>query len=168
VLKAKQGEQGAESWAREFTAAHPAAHIHVIDQPLDTIGVTSLIAACDCFVSLHRSEGFGRGLGEAMALGRLALGTNWSGNTDFLNASNGLPVNFALKKLAKDEYPHWQGQHWAEPDLDHAEALISHALQNPTQSRQLAHAAQSAIRQTHGNRAIALNILARLRHLVTK
>ena len=46
----------------------------------------SLINACDCFVSLHRSEGFGRGLGEAMALGRLALGTGWSGNVDFMTA----------------------------------------------------------------------------------
>ena len=166
VLKAKQGEQGAETWARDFVAAHPGAQIHVIDQPLDTTGVISLIAACDCFVSLHRSEGFGRGLGEAMAMGRLALGTNWSGNTDFLTTSNGLPVDFALKRLTKDQYPHWQGQQWAEPDLDHAEALISQAIQDPGHTRKLTRAAQSSIRQTHGNRAIGLQILTRLESLV--
>eukprot|EP01037_Dinobryon_pediforme_P001520 gene1520-1543_t len=120
VLKVKQGEFAAEDWA----VSHKTAGIHVIDQPLDTIGVSSLIAACDCFVSLHRSEGFGRGLGEAMAAGRLALGTNWSGNTDFLTDANGLPVSHTLIKLGKDQYPHWKGQHWAEPDLDHAVAQI--------------------------------------------
>ena len=168
VLKAKQGEQGAQAWAQDFIAARPEANIHIIDQPLDTVGVTSLIAACDCFVSLHRSEGFGRGLGEAMALGRLALGTNWSGNTDFLTPENGLPVNFSLKKVKKDQYPYWQNQIWAEPDLDHAEALITHAIENPVHTRQLTQTAQSQIRQSHGNRAIGLQIQTRLDSLASK
>ncbi len=77
VLKVKNGEQSAAAWAAELRGASGTAdpHLLVIDSPLDTLGVRSLINACDCFVSLHRAEGFGRGLGEAMALGRLALGT---------------------------------------------------------------------------------------------
>ena len=71
-------------------------------------------------MSLHRAEGFGRGLGEAMALGRLALGTGWSGNVDFMTEKNSLLVRHRMVKLKRDEYPHWQGQSWAEPDLDHA------------------------------------------------
>jgi hypothetical protein len=74
VLKAKEGEKGAETWAERWIAEHGAAgQVHVIARPLDTLSVRSLIAACDCFVSLHRAEGFGRGLGEAMALSRHPL-----------------------------------------------------------------------------------------------
>lgn len=162
VLKAKHGETGAATWAKEFAATHANAPIHIIDQPLDTIGVTSLISACDVLISLHRSEGFGRGLGEAMAAGRLALGTDWSGNTDFLDDSNGLPVRYSLVPLAKDAYPHWENQHWAEPDLAHAEAQITKMIENPDLARALAKTAQHVIRQSHGNRATGLKLLARL------
>lgn len=162
VLKAKHGETGAETWARDFAQAHASVPMHIIDQPLDTIGVTSLISACDVLVSLHRSEGFGRGLGEAMAAGRLALGTNWSGNTDFLTEANGLPVDYRLVRLAKDAYPHWQNQSWAEPDLADAEAQVTRMIDNPNDARARARMAQHSIRQTHGHRATGLKILARL------
>ena len=89
VLKAKNGESGAEAWAAELK---PDAQLKIIATPLDSFEVKSLINACDCFVSLHRAEGFGRGLGEAMALGRLAMGTGWSGNVDFMTAENSLLV----------------------------------------------------------------------------
>ena len=111
VLKVKQGERGAEDWAREFDYD---PQIRVIATPLDSLGVRSLMVACDCFVSLHRSEGFGRGLGEAMALGRLAMGTAWSGNLDFMTETNSLLVRQEQVALQEDEYPHWQGQSWAE------------------------------------------------------
>ncbi len=162
VLKAKHGETDAQAWARDFAKANANGPVHIIDQPLDSIGVTSLIAACDVLVSLHRSEGFGRGLGEAMAAGRLALGTNWSGNTDFLTDTNGLPVKYKLIPVARDAYPHWQKQSWAEPDLGHAEAQVTKMINNPNAAKSRARAAQHTIRQTHGNRATGLKILSRL------
>ena len=167
VLKAKQGERGAEAWAREWSATHGVAgRVQVIATPLDTLGVRSLIAACDCFVSLHRAEGFGRGLGEAMALGRLAMGTDWSGNTDFLNSSNGLAVRSDLVALKDGDYPHWQGQSWAEPDVDHAYALLAPILKNPALGRAIARKGQSDVMLSHGNRAVGLRMLDRLEQLV--
>lgn len=169
VLKAKEGERGAEAWAREWTARHKAAgQLLVIDRPLDTLGVRSLIAACDCFVSLHRAEGFGRGLGEAMALGRLAMGTDWSGNVDFLNAGNGLAVDHAMVALKEGDYPHWQGQSWAEPDVAHAQALLTPILADPTRGRALALKGQAEVIASHGNRAVALRMLERLEALLTQ
>lgn len=168
VLKAKEGERGAETWAKDWAAAHGAAgRIHVLATPLDTLGVRSLIACCDVFVSLHRAEGFGRGLGEAMALGRLALGTNWSGNTDFLNAGNGLPVRHGMTKLREGDYPHWQGQSWAEPDVDHAFALLAPILKDPTHGRTLALKGQADAIHSHGNRAVGLRIVDRLEAIIT-
>jgi len=165
VLKVKNGERGAEEWAAELEAD---PQIKVISTPLDTLGVKSLINACDCFVSLHRSEGFGRGLGEAMALGKLVLGTNWSGNADFMTADNSLPVKHELVKLRRDEYPFWRGQSWAEPDVAHAVELMRPILDDPTRGRAIALRGQADVLRTHGNRAVGLRILARLQQLAAE
>jgi glycosyltransferase involved in cell wall biosynthesis len=163
VLKAKEGERGAEAWARDWATKHGATgQILLLDRPLDTLGVRSLIQCCDCFVSLHRAEGFGRGLGEAMALGRLALGTDWSGNTDFLNPRTGLAVAHSMVALKDGDYPHWQGQSWAEPDVNDAYRLLAPLLGDPTRGRALARSGQAAVLFSHGNRAVGLRMLERL------
>ena len=48
------------------------------------------------------------------------MGTGWSGNVDFMTPANSLFVDYELVKLKRDDYPHWQGQSWAEPKLEHA------------------------------------------------
>ena len=159
VLKVKNGEAGAADWARDL-AADP--QVRVIHTPLDTRATRSLIAAADCFVSLHRAEGFGRGLGEAMALGRLALGTAWSGNVDFMSERNALPVRHALVPVPPDAYPHWRGQVWAEPDLDHALALLQAVLDDPSRGRARAAQGHLDVLRSHGNRAVGLRMLDRL------
>jgi hypothetical protein len=159
VLKVKNGEQAAREAAAEFQG-DPL--VKVIDAPLDSLATRSLIAACDCFVSLHRAEGFGRGLGEAMALGRLALGTGWSGNLDFMTAGNSLLVRHALTKVPRDAYPHWEGQEWAEPDLDHAAWLLGPVLADPARGRAIAQRGQSEVLRGFARRAVGLRILARL------
>lgn len=163
VLKAKNGERGAEEWAAGLA---PNSQIQVIAAPLDTLGVRSLINACDCLVSLHRAEGFGRGPGEAMALGRLALATGWSGNVDFMTAENSLLVEHDMIPLAADEYPHWQGQSWADPRVDHAFALARPLLDDPTRGAARARRGQGDVLRSHGNRAVGLRILTRLQAIL--
>ena len=159
VLKVKNIERGAEDAAGEF---RNRPGVKVIDTPLDSFGVRSLIAACDCFVSLHRSEGFGRGLGEAMALGRLALGTGWSGNVDFMTEANSLLVGHRLIDVAPGSYPHWQGQCWAEPDVDHAATLLAPILRDPARGVDRSRRGQREALLSHGHRAVGLRILDRL------
>jgi Glycosyl transferases group 1 len=165
VLKAKNGERGAEEWA---AALKPDPQIKVIATPLDSFGVKSLINACDCFVSLHRAEGFGRGLGEAMALGRLAMGTGWSGNVDFMTAENALLVPHDMIKLKRDQYPHWKGQSWADPRVEEAYALLSPVLNDPARGQAIARRGQADVMRTHGNRAVGLRIFDRLQQIVTE
>jgi hypothetical protein len=162
VLKVKDRERDARQWTETLK---PNEQIKVIAAPLDTMGVKSLINACDCFLSLHRSEGFGRGLGEAMALGRLTMGTGWSGNVDFMTPSNSLFVDYELVRLRHDEYPHWKGQSWAEPSLGHAHSLLRPVLDDPARGRAIAERGQAEILRTHGNRAVGLRILARLQRI---
>jgi hypothetical protein len=163
VLKAKNGERGAEEWAASLPAN---SQIKVIATPLDTLGVRSLINCCDCLVSLHRSEGFGRGPGEAMALGRLALATGWSGNVDFMTRDNSLLVEHGMTALQDGDYPHWQGQSWAEPSVDHAVSLASPLLDDPSRGAALARRGQVEVLRSHGNRAVGLRILARLQQIL--
>ena len=82
--------------------------------------VYQLESACDCFLSLHRSEGFGLAIAECMALGKPVISTNWSAPAEFVTAATGCPVNFALTTIAQSRGPYSKGQVWAEPDAAHA------------------------------------------------
>ena len=80
----------------------------------------NLIRLSDCYVSLHRSEGFGRGPAEAMLLGRPVVATNYSGNADFMNPENSFPVDYRLVPVGEGEYPGFEDQVWADADVVHA------------------------------------------------
>lgn len=108
-------------------AINGRANIMLIDRVMSKLEMLQLQAACDVHISLHRSEGFGLNLAEAMAAGKLAIGTNFSGNVDFMSHANSLLVDFKMQQLNKDDYALWQGQWWAEPSHDHAVAAIRQA-----------------------------------------
>jgi hypothetical protein len=160
VLKVKNGGEPAGTWLAPIRLAHP--DLVTIDQPLSAHETVSLINACDCFVSLHRAEGFGRGLAEAMSLGRLALGTAWSGNTDFMNSGNALVVKYQLRPVKPDEYPHAANQFWAEPDIDHAACMLERVLRDGSLGFEIAARGRRDIEVTASHRAVGLRVLNRL------
>ena len=83
-----------------------------------------LYGCCDGFLSLHRAEGFGRGMAEAFQLGLDVVATNWSGNTDFCKGPLAHLIPYELVPVTPGAYPHWPGQVWAEPNIKAAaEAL---------------------------------------------
>lgn len=92
----------------------------LIIETLSREDIYALEAACDVFVSLHRSEGFGLAVAECMFLGKPVISTNWSGTAEFVDATNGCPVRAQLVTLEKNHGPYAKGQTWAEPDLAHA------------------------------------------------
>lgn len=94
--------------------------VYVIDRVLSGEEMDALYAACDGLVSLHRSEGFGLTIAEAMARAMPVIATGYSGNADFLDDSVGVPVPYTLIPVAPDAYPFWEGCVWAEPDTGFA------------------------------------------------
>jgi glycosyltransferase involved in cell wall biosynthesis len=87
-----------------------------------------LFNACDVYVSMHRSEGFGLGMAEAMALGKPVIATSYSGNCDFMDSSNSCPVGYQLRAVAARDHVYQpsagdlyvEGAVWAEPEIGQA------------------------------------------------
>lgn len=104
-------------------------NVIILDKVYSRTQVNALISNTDCYVSLHRSEGFGLGPAEAMALGKAILATNWSGNTDYMRPDNCMPIDYTLVSIEQDFGPYKKGQIWAEPNVDEA-ALAMHTLAN--------------------------------------
>lgn len=107
-------------WRRFLRECARDARIQILDKTLDRGEVLGLIKSCDAYLSLHRSEGFGRTLAEAMLFGKPVVGTNFSGNVDFLNPDVGFPVQWKRRAVLAEEYPYVTNADkawWAEPDL---------------------------------------------------
>jgi glycosyltransferase involved in cell wall biosynthesis len=83
--------------------------------------VSGLESVVDAYVSLHRAEGFGLGLAEAMYLGKPVIGTAYSGNLEFMNGENSCLVDYRLVPIRRGEYLYDDERfHWADPDIEQA------------------------------------------------
>ena len=124
--------------------------------------IDSLINAVDCFVSLHRSEGFGLGPAEAMSLGKSVILTNWSGSTDYTNAEHCLPVDYQLITLEQNYGPYLKGQRWAEPSIEGASAAMKKLIAEPAFADELGRKAQAFIDAEFSPRAVGEKMKSRL------
>jgi glycosyltransferase involved in cell wall biosynthesis len=124
--------------------------------------VNSLISQADALVSLHRSEGFGLVIAEAMYLGVPVIATNWSANTDFMDETNSCPVEYRLVDTGYSYYMSKPGQQWAEPSIEHAAQLMRRLYEDNTYRRKIALAGQKSIQSSHSLDQSAMHIKQRL------
>jgi glycosyltransferase involved in cell wall biosynthesis len=103
--------------------------------------------ACDAYVSLHRSEGFGLTVAESMFLGKPVLSTNWSATSEFLDLQNGCPVKYRLVELESTYGPYAKGQTWADPSPEDAARYMLKLVNDPTYANSLGKAAARTIRE---------------------
>ena len=111
-------------------------NVRFIEGNLPYRDVLSLYASCDVLVSLHRAEGLGLHLMEAMSLGRVVVATGWSGNMDFMTAENSLIVPYRLVPVTSTNAAYAPevgrgGQLWAEADIAEAARLMRVAFEQP-------------------------------------
>jgi glycosyltransferase involved in cell wall biosynthesis len=131
VLKISHPETGCALWDRIRKAAAKDRRIHLVEKTMRRTELLALFNACDCFVSLHRAEGFGRCLAEALLLGKQVVATGFSGNRDFCQEPRVALVRHRMVPLKPGDYMWGEGQEWADPDLDHAAALLRSVRENP-------------------------------------
>ncbi len=134
----------------------------LLDGAFSRAEIGGLIAAVDCFVSLHRAEGFGRVIAEAMLLRTPVVATNWSGSVDFLNRKTGFPVDGALRRVAAEEYVFWEGSDWAEPSLESAAAALRAVAARPDGLGAMVDRAQAGIASSYGLTRVTQGLAARL------
>ncbi len=161
VLKCTNGENDPE-YFRLLQHAIADARITLINEYLSRDETNGLLSVCDCYISLHRSEGFGLTLAEAMFLEKPVIATGWSGNMDFMTINNSYPVEYELTQLQQDYGHYKQGQVWAEPNIEHAAQLMRHVYEQPVEAKKKAQRAALDIRSTNSPQAVSQIVQARL------
>ncbi|MCC7325797.1 MAG: glycosyltransferase [Burkholderiales bacterium] len=145
--------------------ARADSRITLLEGYLARSDLWALMASIDCFVSLHRAEGFGLGMAEAMACGKMVIATPWSGNVDFTRVENALLVDYTLVELQRDLGPYRRGQVWAEPDLTSAADAMRKVAQSAELRARLGARGLATVAAELSPEALAPLVATRLRAL---
>jgi glycosyltransferase involved in cell wall biosynthesis len=149
LLKTIGSEWKPEERDRLLEVIHGDSRILLIDREFTRPRAIALLALSDCFLSLHRSEGFGRGPAEAMLLGKPVIVTDYSGTRDFATSETALLVDYELVPVGAEEYPGAQAQVWAEPDIEQAAVAMRRVSADTSLAHRLGRAAQELMRQAY-------------------
>ena len=146
---------------RAAAASHP--DVHLIIARLASAERYGLMNAVDCYVSLHRAEGFGYTLAEAMWLGKPVIATCYSGNLDYMTANNSYLVDYQLVPIGPGRDPYPADGVWAKPDVDHAAALMRDVFEQREEARRRGAGAAADIRASHSPEVAGQVMADRLR-----
>jgi glycosyltransferase involved in cell wall biosynthesis len=162
ILKVNHGRHRPEEMERirEATVGLP---VTIIDETIDRAHVLALLQMADCLVSLHRSEGFGLSIAEAMYLAKPVIVTAYSGNMDFTNAQNAFLVDYDYVPVPRGCDPYDEGLLWAEPRPDSAVSQMRLVATNPDLRRARGAAGQDCIKTHFSPEAVGGMMRDRLR-----
>jgi len=141
--------------------------IILIEEIFENDKLYSLINCCDCFVSLHRSEGFGLTMAEAMYLGKPVIATAYSANTEFMNINNCFPVKYDLIKTGTEYYFSSDKDIWADADVDNASEQMLSVFTNQKLASEIAQKGQTYIKEYLSPEAIGNKIKQRVELIYT-
>jgi hypothetical protein len=144
---------------RERSSGYP---IEIYDGYWSRDEVLDLMAACDCYVSLHRSEGIGLTIAEAMAQAKPVVATGWSGNMDFMNIGNSFPVRYDLVPIENGAGPYREGEVWADPSIDHAAEQMRYVADHRDEASGRGRAARHELEASFSDAEVGTCIASRL------
>ena len=162
VLKCINAERHAAEHAELVEAIEGRDDIVLIDEYVAARDKDRLMATCDCYVSLHRSEGLGLTLAEAMFMGKPVIATNYSGNTDFMTPANSYLVDYTLELVGRGAEPYPPTAHWARPDTAHAARLMREVFEHQDAAREKGRRGAADIRTMYSANAISATLRRRL------
>src|SRR5262249_54474337 len=134
-----------------------------VNDPIPAYQFGCLYRSADCLVLASRGEGWGMPILEAMACGLPVIATHWSAPCDFLNATNGYPLQVERLVPAKAKCPYYEGFRWAEPSYDHLRHLLRHVADHRDEARTKGLRAAEEVRARWTWEHSARRILERLR-----
>ncbi len=155
VIKGINAESHVPDLEALIYAAAERSDIIILSEYLDASTNQSLTAACDCYVSLHRSEGLGLTMAEAMCREKPVIATAYSGNMDFMDDENSYLCRYEMVKVGKGAAPYSQDARWADPDIDHAASLMRHVFLNPEEAAEKGRVAAASIAEKFNPEACA-------------
>jgi glycosyltransferase involved in cell wall biosynthesis len=162
AIKCINHERRPEAHAQLLEAAASHPDVHVIDRHVPRAEKDAMIAACDCYASLHRAEGFGISMAEAMLLGKPVVATGYSGNLDFMTPETAFLVDHELVEVGDGNDPYPADARWAEPDLDHAASQLRAVFDDRDEAAARAARGMAEVRATHSAEAAGKTLARRL------
>ena len=167
VIKCVNGSANSRDFAA-ITALALDGRVDIQNECWTPEEMRDVMAACDVYVSLHRSEGTGLTISDAMALGKPVIATGWSGNMDFMNVGNSFPVRFEMVTLTENAGPYRAGETWAEPSVEHAAELMRLTFENREETGRRGEAARRGIEAGFSAERIAELIQERLKGIAVR
>jgi glycosyltransferase involved in cell wall biosynthesis len=161
VIKAMNVNTADTQWLEICRIAESDLRIKIINIQLDKVEAINLMNSCDSYISLHRSEGFGRVLAESMLLKKPVVATNFSGNVDFCNPETAYLVDGPLVPLAKGDYLMFEGQYWCNPDIDSASSQLQAVVNDSARRLRIAEAGQQFILNNYSKERTSSRYAAR-------
>ncbi len=158
LLKAINGGHDRLAMERLHLLAAGRPDIKIIDEYWTGVEMRALVQHLDCYVSLHRSEGFGQTMADAMAASTPVIATGHSGNLAFMNETNSYLVPFELVPVGAGNAPYPEDAAWAEPDIGAAAELMRRVATNPSEAAERAATAACDIQRRHGLEVTAAHL----------
>ena len=168
VIKSINGHRNLAQLEKLHYACGDRTDIIIRDDYLTAAEKQALTAACDCYVSLHRSEGFGLTLAEAMLLEKPVIATRYSGNLEFMNDANSFLCGYDLRRIGQGSDPYPSSAFWAEPRIAEAARLMRFVYENPQEARARGKQASLDVRSAHDPAIVGAFIKSRLVELRRK
>jgi glycosyltransferase involved in cell wall biosynthesis len=162
VVKTLHGERFPDEHAELVARAARHPDVLVWDEHLTRPDQMAFLGCLDALVSLHRSEGLGLHLAEAMWLGTPVVATGYSGNLEFMDDTNSLLVGSTLTTVTDGGGIYPPGARWAEPDLDDAAACLRRLAGDEELRTRLAANGRATMEAQPSDQQVATAVLARL------
>jgi glycosyltransferase involved in cell wall biosynthesis len=164
VIKSINGPQRPVDRERLLYAISDRPDIVLVERYLDRHELDGLMWNADCYVSLHRSEGFGLTMAEMMAIGKPVIATRYSGNLEFMDETNSILVGQKWTPVPAgcDPYPYDIGLGWANPIRRQAVQAMRMMVENPALREQLGAQAARTIARNFSTEALGRAASARL------
>lgn len=165
VIKSQNGDLIPQQLASHLERIKGDQRIIWIDQNMSSQERFDLMNVCDCYISLHRSEGLGLTMAEAMLLEKPVIATGYSGNLDFMNEENSFLCPYTFVPIGPNHYPYPEDGLWADADIDQAAFWMNYVVKNPIESMIKAKRGKQFILEHHSDEVVGQQISQRLNQI---